>query len=141
MRCAIVGSMKTADQRFDEKWVDSLVGCHIWVACRMKKGYGKFGLDGASVLAHRFSYARAFGPIPEGLVIDHICRVHQCINPLHLEPVTQKVNMERGEWATKTHCPAGHEYNEENTHVWKGRQRHCRICDAKRHREARASKQ
>ncbi len=65
--------------------------------------------------------------IPEGLEIDHLCRVRNCINPEHLEAVTQRENFLRG-IAVKTHCKRGHEYSAENTRVYH-RARHCRLCD------------
>ncbi len=66
-------------------------GCWPWTGCLSLAGYGCF--QGFS--AHRFSYAALVGPIPQGLTIDHLCRVRLCVNPLHLEPVTHKVNCQR----------------------------------------------
>lgn len=69
------------------------------------------------------------GPIPEGLVIDHLCRDLLCVNPGHLEPVTQKENVRRGVGhGAETHCPQGHEYTEANTRVSKKNKRYCRAC-------------
>jgi hypothetical protein len=73
------------------------------------------------------------GAVPEGLELDHLCRVRGCVNPKHLEPVTHRENLMRGEsWsavnARKTHCPEGHPYDETNTYIdGKGRRR-CREC-------------
>lgn len=73
------------------------------------------------VLAHRYAYELLVGPIPEGLHIDHLCRVRLCVNPAHLEAVTCHENNRRSTSPTavnakKTHCPRGHEYTEENTY-------------------------
>lgn len=90
-------SNKTDEERFDEKWVDSLVGCHLWIASRFKgTGYGCWNADGRAMGAHRWNYTRRKGAIPDGLVLDHLCRVRHCVNPDHLEAVTQKVNAQRG---------------------------------------------
>jgi hypothetical protein len=82
--------------------------------------------------AHRLVYERLVGPIPDGLELDHLCRNPTCCNPAHLEPVTHRENMLRGETigaraSAVTHCPAGHEYTEMNTRVYKG-YRKCRTC-------------
>lgn len=64
--------------------------------------------------AHRWAYERYVGPIPEGLELDHLCRVTLCVNPAHLEPVTHAENMRRGVWRKRTHCKWGHEWTPEN---------------------------
>lgn len=72
-------------------------GCWLWIGSeRESGGYGFIVRNGRSTAAHRVSYEMAKGPIPEGLVIDHLCRVHCCVNPDHLEAVTQLVNVRRG---------------------------------------------
>jgi hypothetical protein len=83
-------------------------------------------------MAHRFSYEAYVGPIGAGLHIDHLCRVRSCVNPKHLEPVTQRVNTLRGEGRAAlqlrvTHCPRGHEYTPDNIYLWRGH-RACRTC-------------
>jgi hypothetical protein len=94
--------------------------------------------------AHRWSYEHFVGPIPEGLHIDHLCRVRRCVNPDHLEPVTPKENYLRGEGptarnSTKTHCKYGHKFDKSNTSVYGGR-RHCNECGRRRQRKYRQSK-
>jgi len=85
-----------------------------------------------SKMAHRFAYEQMVAPIPSGLVLDHLCCNRWCCNPWHVEPVTQAVNVFRGEsWASKhraqTHCKHGHEFTPENTYIGKlGRA--CRTC-------------
>lgn len=117
----------------------SALECWIWNANMHYKGYGLFGRDGKTLKAHRFSYETMIGPIPDGLVLDHLCRVRSCVNPYHLDPVTSGVNTRRGLCNStrplKTHCPHGHEYSEGNIYLEVakdgGKVRHCRAC---RHR-------
>jgi len=69
------------------------------------------------------------GEIPKGFVLDHLCKNRSCINPKHLEAVTQKINAERAGWATRTHCKHGHEYTKENTSYSKrDNARVCKTC-------------
>lgn len=105
--------------------------CWEWTAGRNNYGYGSVSMNSKSTLAHRVVYELLVGPIPQGLQIDHLCRNRGCVNPDHLEPVTQWENMQRGLSATWTHCPWGHEYTEANTYRRPGREtRLCRICRA-----------
>lgn len=121
-------------------------GCWLWMAALDCHGYGYMTAGGHArgmVRAHRVAYELFKGPIPEGLVIDHLCRVPSCCNPDHLEPVTQAVNIKRGlnvgmtpqcraaGFAAKaaiTHCPHGHEYTKENTTYGSRGGRACRTC-------------
>jgi hypothetical protein len=87
----------------------------------------------SATVAHRVAYEIYRGPIPEGLVLDHLCRNRQCVNPSHLEAVENRTNILRGtgfaaHHARKSHCPQGHEYGTENTYLDKGGMRHCRAC-------------
>ena len=114
--------------------VNKSTSCWLWTGATSADGYGHIKVEGRTIKAHRISYEWAVGPIPDGLDIDHLCRVRNCVNPEHLEPVTRKVNTRRGEgWAgqhaRKTHCINGHEFNEANTYTYKGG-RFCRRCNA-----------
>lgn len=104
--------------------VDVTPGCWWWTSAVGARGYGVFGNPAKS--AHRVAYALIIGPIPPGLTLDHLCGNKTCVNPYHLDPCTTGENTRRYA-ATITHCPAGHEYNAENTRIYKGR-RHCRKC-------------
>ena len=85
----------SALDRFNDKYFVAPDTCWIWVAGLYKSGYGSF-LDGTRTSrAHRFSYETFKGPISDGLVLDHLCRKICCVNPDHLEPVTQKENILR----------------------------------------------
>lgn len=96
------------------------------------KGYVLFTLDSHKVYAHRYMYEQIVGPIPEGMHLDHLCRNRWCINPEHLEPVTNRENWLRGEnhmvaQMRQTHCKRGHEFTPENT-LWNNAHRYCRAC-------------
>lgn len=71
-------------------------GCWLWLRCVNHHGYGSLGFGGKTYLAHRFSYEKFNGPIPAGYEIDHLCRVRCCVNPQHLEAVTNRENVIRG---------------------------------------------
>lgn len=112
--------------------------CWIWTASLNDKGYGNIGLGGSGnvAYAHRVAYELVVGPIPHGLVLDHVCRTPACVNPAHLEPVTQEENLARSHlWhARRESCKYGHPFTSENTYTYKGT-RHCRECDRRRSRD------
>ena len=106
-------------------------GCWLWTGPTTKAGYGSLSqpFGKPHLLAHRMSYERFKGPIPEGRELDHLCRVRCCVNPQHLEAVTHKENCQRGiRGFLTTHCPLGHPYNKENTYFRKRGGRVCRPC-------------
>jgi hypothetical protein len=119
----------TESQRFWDK-VDLAGPCWLWTATQVDGGYGWFDRS----LAHRWAWEHLVGPIPDGLILDHLCRVHHCVNPDHLEPVTTAVNLTRGYGisarnALKTRCKHGHEFTPENTYIHPKRgTRDCRTC-------------
>ncbi len=120
--------------------------CWPWAQAVSSTGYGQFQLFHHRVLAHRFAYEMAYGAIPSGLQIDHLCRNRACCNPTHLEAVTLRENVLRGVGVTavnarKTHCVNGHEFNEENTGYTPTGKRVCRACKrAEFHRRRQASR-
>ena len=125
--------------------------CWDWTAGKVRNGYGRFWFDGAMKMAHRVAYELEIGPIPDGLQLDHLCRNRACVNPSHLEPVTNAENTRRGDMtnvgmhnASKTHCPKGHPYSDENTYVATrtsgSTHRQCRICKRAAWRECKARK-
>jgi len=107
--------------------------CWMWAACKGPDGYGQVGWRGKKFRAHRLVFELLADPIPPGLHIDHLCRVSRCVNPAHLEPVTNRENCRRGRggWAnsTKTRCPRGHEYAGANLYVRPSGRRECRACN------------
>lgn len=108
-------------------------GCWVWTGYKNNYGYGQFNWEGFRWLVHRLAYTFCVGPIEPGLTVDHLCRNRGCLNPEHLEPVSNEENIQRGRWqpvlnAKKTHCMRGHAFDENNTY-WTGRgERSCRIC-------------
>lgn len=118
--------------------------CWLWTGYRQKSG-GRFGTGGYGFYsgrqAHRRAYELLVGPIPEGLQLDHLCKVPRCVNPDHLEPVTQQENMRR-HYGERTHCKHGHALDAANAYEWKGKQ-FCRACNraASRKRLARLKKE
>jgi len=114
--------------------------CWEWTAS-LSYGYGQFALrHGVIRKAHRISYEWLVGPIPDGLHLDHLCRNRKCVNPEHLEPVTNYVNLHRGQGftatrAAQTHCIHGHEFTPENTNIKRNGCRECRACVSRRSSE------
>ena len=128
---------------FDRVSPEPNSGCWLWTGNVTGGKYGGYptlmegGKNGGKVIyAHRLSYEFRNGPIPPGLQLDHLCRVHCCVNPDHLEPVTFVENIRRGVHSYKmaeilrarTHCPQGHPYAGHNLIVRKSGSRQCRAC-------------
>ena len=113
-------------------------GCWLWTRGLTKAGYGQVRVNKRKHYVHRLVYQAVRGAIPPELELDHLCRRPRCCNPKHLEPVTHRENVLRGEslpaqLARKTHCLAGHPFTEQNTiHIQGGRR--CRECVKERNR-------
>ena len=103
-------------------------GCWIWLGHQSPSGYGMLSVNGRPQYVHRLIYERQYGPIPNGLELDHRCRMRCCVNPNHLEAVTHRINMGRGSKACQTHCIHGHAFTPENTFRNKNGTRACRSC-------------
>lgn len=138
---------RNAEARFWSK-VNKTETCWLWTRPLNPSGYAYFKLERRDQLVHRVSYEWAYGPIPDGLVLDHLCRVRHCVRPDHLEAVTQQVNILRGDGLAaaevkRTHCPRGHPYDEDNTRPDGHGHRRCRQChrdsDRERMRRIRAA--
>jgi len=136
----------TLRERFDAKWVKNQEsGCWEWVAQINPSGYGSISVHASPTPAHRVAYELYVGKIPEGLHIDHLCRNRCCVNPKHLEPVTNKENGRRGIAAqvnrarhlAKTHCKFGHPLSGDNVLQTK-KQRVCLTCRLARKRKYNA---
>lgn len=135
--------MRTLQERLNdatdriEARLDRSGNCWLWPGGGNGRGYGVLsvktgeGRRSVVVYVHRAMYERHVRPLMPDEEVDHLCHVRNCANPAHLEAVTHAENVRRAA-ARITHCPQGHEYTDENTHVSRGR-RHCRTCgrDAK----------
>jgi hypothetical protein len=123
-------------------------GCLLWTGTTSTTGYGQFYAEGRNWPAHRWILERAYGPISEELVIDHLCRRRNCVRPSHLEIVTMSENILRGEahirfremQARKTHCIHGHPFTPENTYMHQGKYRKCKECQRGVSRRQRAKR-
>lgn len=127
--------IKTFEDRMKQVEID-VNDC--WVLPHKVKSDGalQIRVDGRLVYAHRYFYEQIRGPISAGLVLDHLCRVRRCVNPWHQEPVTNKVNILRGEGlaaqeARRAHCIHGHVFDGTD---WMGNRR-CFECEKRRNRQ------
>ncbi len=131
-------------------------GCLMWIGAKHRGGYGVFSPQGSSTkLAHIIAYEMQYGPVSDGLELDHnchtrdlscpggvTCRHRLCVNAEHIEPVTHRENVLRGRGfaavnAAKTHCPNNHPYDAENTYISKEGYRGCKECGRARYRSGK----
>lgn len=114
--------------------------CWRWTGGLGTTGYGRISLGGRKGRqwgAHRIAWSLLRGDVPDGLELDHLCRVRSCVNPWHLEPVTHAVNSRRSSagavnaarLSAQTHCKRGHEFTPANTRRTRSGSRRCRECD------------
>jgi len=132
-------------ERFRTRTAPHESGCLVWTGCLSASGYGRFYMGGETLWAHRVAYEFKNGSIPAGLVIDHLCRNRACVNPNHMEVVSNAENLRRGlAFNYKDGCNEGHTREPVNA---QGR-RICRKCknaagrrDGRRYRELNAEKE
>lgn len=139
---------------FEKLTEDPATGCWVWTARTRRgfrlgsPGYGAIsnpGKGNGSSSAHIVVYEYMVGEVPRGLVLDHLCRNTLCCNPYHLDPVTQRVNILRGEgvaakYAAQTHCKRGHPFEGWNLIVRSNGNRDCRTCAAASNKASQARK-
>ena len=128
--------MQFGDARLPERFWEKVTpepnsGCWLWVAGEVGgTGYGKFWTAGKTERAHRVSFAAANGAVPDGLILDHLCRTRCCVNPEHLDATTHRENQHRSPLtsAGKTHCRRGHPYEGYNLSITRSGERVCKAC-------------
>lgn len=116
-------------------------GCWLWTRSVSNEGYALMSWKrGARTIhtGHHAAYEAFIGTVPNGLELDHLCRVRSCVNPRHLEPVTHRENLMRSPVAiaainaSKTHCSKGHPFSGDNVTLYRTRggstARACRAC-------------
>jgi hypothetical protein len=118
--------------------VDLKTGCWRWTGASTK-GYGQVTYRKRHHLVHRLVWELLIGPVAPSMQLDHVCRVRRCCRPLHLREVTALENVHApgsqsisAIHAKKTHCPAGHPYDDANTYRPRRGGRLCRECNRQR---------
>lgn len=132
--CTLTTPHRSLASRYVARIEWSPEGCWLWLGTITPNGYGQIRVSRSNRSAHRVLYEFLVGPIPEGLDLDHLCRVRRCVNPAHLEPVTRSENIRRSPlmYPAKTHCNYGHPLD-----GW-DRTRHHRVCTTCLHLRRRA---
>lgn len=126
--------------------IEAPSGCWIWMGRLDKDGYGRTHVGSITAgnlrtrAAHRVVYEEYVGSIPEGLQIDHLCRIRRCVNPRHLQPVTSRINTLRGNSVGATarqtgHCKRLHPLSGDNLMLTDRGHRHCKTCQRMKQRE------
>lgn len=114
-----------------QRKINKTESCWLWTGSCFASGYGQVKFQRRNRRVHRLVYELLVGPIPDGMTLDHLCKIKNCVNPAHLEVVTGKENTLRGTApsainARKTHCPQGHAFSEYG-YISIGA-RNCRLC-------------
>lgn len=129
----------TLEQRFWSR-VDKTATCWLWTGILFPAGYGQIKVNGKVSPAHRIAWYLTTGSMPAGY-LHHSCGVKRCVNPAHLHLHDRKSHAAEHKrlgnasgHGRETHCPAGHAYDEKNTHVDRSGSRHCRRCGRDRAR-------
>ena len=126
--------------------VEKTQTCWIWQGNITRYGYGQFSpRRGANHRAHKVAWESENGPVPDGMVLDHLCRNRSCVRPGHLEPVTPRINALRGIGPSalnsrKMRCRHGHPFSPENTRIDAKGKRVCRTCDRARWERSNAKR-
>jgi hypothetical protein len=125
-------TLDVIETKFSGKFEVSETGCWLWKGT-LTKGYGVLSINRRSRYAHRAMWELTGHSFTPGLHLDHLCMVTRCVNPSHLEEVTNRVNVQRAlgigmQNSIKTHCPSGHPYSGDNLIVY-GSWRRCRACN------------
>lgn len=128
------------DRFWEKVFPEPNTGCWLWGGAWCSEGYGSFRMGGKTVKVHRLSFITLGSLIPSGLQLDHLCRQRSCVNPDHLEPVTARENVRRGNGpaginSRKTECDFGHPFDVDNTRYDPDGKRNCKKCDARRTRD------
>ena len=140
--------------KFNEKYLidrsipEPNTGCWLWLGSVSQDGYSQVGKPPWS--GHRIAFEVKHGPVPEGMEVDHICRVRCCVNPDHMQPLTHYDNLIKSYRkvspnSLKTHCPKGHPLDGENLRLKKtstrlGVSRQCKACERDRYQAKRKPK-
>lgn len=152
-KCARKQQVPVVKSPYERIWkhVRKTDGCWLWEGSRQSNGYGHMNCgSGRTRPAHVIAYESIKGPVPEGLVLDHLCRTPLCVNPSHLEAVTQKENVLRSHMPNillhhQGVCKRGHKVCEENTYFYirgprQGRVAYCRVCEREKKRLQESAK-
>jgi hypothetical protein len=134
----------TAQQRIARSIVVDDNGCWIWQRAINRDGYGRIRVDKRAWLVHRLAYTLSVGAIPNGLDLDHLCRVRACCNPSHVQPVDRKTNVLRGEHPNVVlhhvgQCKHGHVIDTDNAYVRPDGRLKCAECTRAAVRQRRAN--